>query len=294
MDAVGGLLLVVAAGLAIYANNSDFSAAYQAFLAIPFAIHLGDFGLNKPLILWINDGLMALFFVLVGLEIKREVLYGRLSSKAKAALPLAGAVGGMAIPALVFLAFNYGYAENLRGWAIPTATDIAFAIGILALLGNRVPPGLKIFLLALAVIDDLGAIIIIAVFYTANLSFTALGIAAICVTILVAMNRFGIKKLPFYFIIGAVLWVAVLKSGVHATIAGVVFALTIPIDGKTENHKSPLEWLEHQMHAWVNFLIMPIFAFANAGVSLTGLSWEVMLAPLPLGIAAGLFFGKLG
>jgi len=294
MDAFGGILLVIAAGLAIYANNSHFSTAYQAFLSIPFAIHLGDFGLDKPLLLWINDGLMALFFVLVGLEIKREVLYGRLSSKTKSALPLAGAIGGMAVPALVYLVFNFSTVENLRGWAIPTATDIAFAIGILALLGNRVAPGLKIFLLALAVIDDLGAILIIAIFYTADLSFAALGVAALCVAALVALNRFGVKKLNFYFIFGAILWVAVLKSGIHATIAGVIFALTIPIDGKTKSHKSPLEFLEHQMHAWVNFLIMPIFAFANAGISLVGLNLEAMLAPLPLGIAAGLFFGKQG
>jgi NhaA family Na+:H+ antiporter len=294
MDAFGGMLLVAAAALAIYAENSDWSPLYQAFLSTPFAIHLGEFGLEKPLILWINDGLMALFFLLVGLEIKREVAYGRLSTRAKAALPLAGALGGMVAPALVFIAFNFGSADNMQGWAIPMATDIAFALGILALLGTRAPTGLKIFLLALAVIDDLGAILIIAFFYTANLSLPALGLAAACVAVLIAMNRFGIKHLPFYFIIGAVLWVAVLKSGVHATIAGVVLALTIPIEGKTEESKSPLEWLEHQLHAWVNFLIMPIFAFANAGVSLSGLGWGELLAPLPLGIACGLFIGKLG
>jgi len=291
-DAAGGLLLLLAAALAIFLDNSAFAPLYDALLSTPFSIRLGSAGLDKPLLLWINDGLMALFFVLVGLEIKREILVGRLSSPRRAALPVIAAVGGMAAPALVFVLFNLGAPENLAGWAIPTATDIAFAIGVLALLGPRVPPGLKIFLMALAVIDDLGAIVIIALFYTADLSAVALSIAAACIVLLVALNRLHVARLTPYALIGAVLWVAVLKSGVHATLAGVVVALAIPARGHGPDDSSPLERLEHCLHGWVNFFIMPVFAFANAGVPLAGIGLSDLLSPLTLGIGLGLFFGK--
>ncbi len=293
-DAVGGVLLLAAAALAIVLDNSALSGVYDSLLATHFSVRLGAAGLDKPVLLWINDGLMALFFVLVGLEIKREFLSGSLSTPRRAALPLIAAVGGMAAPALVYLLFNAGSPENLRGWAIPTATDIAFAVGILALLGSRVAPGLKIFLLALAVIDDLGAIVIIALFYTADLSLTALSVAGVCLVLLTGMNLARVTRLTPYALVGAVLWVAVLKSGVHATLAGVAVALAIPARGRDDADHSPLERLEHRLHGWVTFLIMPLFAFANAGVSLNGLNWGDLLAPLPLGIGFGLFLGKQG
>ncbi|WP_337996096.1 Na+/H+ antiporter NhaA [Oleispirillum naphthae] len=291
-DAAGGLLLLLAAALAIFLDNSAFAPLYDALLATPFSVRLGEAGLDKPLLLWINDGLMALFFVLVGLEIKREILVGRLSSPRRAALPVIAAVGGMGAPALVFVLFNLGSPENLGGWAIPTATDIAFAIGVLALLGPRVPPGLKIFLMALAVIDDLGAIVIIALFYTAGLSTVALSVAAACIVLLAALNRLHVTRLTPYALVGAVLWVAVLKSGVHATLAGVVVALAIPARGHAPEDPSPLERLEHRLHGWVNFFIMPVFAFANAGVPLAGVGLADLLSPLTLGIGLGLFLGK--
>jgi len=240
---------------------------------------------------WINDGLMAVFFLLVGLEIKREVVGGELSTRAKAALPVIAAIGGMLGPAVVYAAINHGDAVTMRGWAIPTATDIAFALGIMALLGNRVPAVLKIFLTALAVIDDLGAILIIAVFYTADLSITALLAAAACIAVLIAMNRFGVRAITFYLIVGLILWVSVLKSGVHATMAGVITALAIPADAGAQD-KSPLLRLEHALHPAVTYFILPLFAFANAGVAVADMTRDAILHPVTLGIVLGLFLGK--
>ncbi len=292
LEASAGLVLMGMAVLALIANNTLFSAVYTDFLALPVSVQIGALDISKPLVLWINDGLMAIFFFLVGLEIKREVLEGELSSFDKASLPLFAAVGGIVGPALIFVMFNQGDAYALKGWAIPAATDIAFALGILALVGSRVPISLKIFLLAIAIIDDLAAIIIIAIFYTQDLSVMALGLAAVGTIGLIVLNRMGVKRITPYALIGLVIWVCVLKSGVHATLAGVVTALAIPLQGKTKESPSPLHRAEHGLHIWVAFLILPLFAFANAGVSLAGIKLDDLLAPIPLGIAAGLFIGK--
>lgn len=281
-----------AALLALFANNTFLSPLYGALLSTPVVVQIGALEIAKPLVLWINDGLMAIFFFLVGLEIKREVMQGELSSFDKAALPIFAAIGGMAAPALIYASFNWGDPETIRGWAIPAATDIAFALGILALLGARAPVSLKIFLLAVAIIDDLGAIVIIALFYTADLSLTALGLAAAGFVGLLALNMLGIKRVTPYVLIGAFMWVCVLKSGVHATLAGVLTALVIPMQGRTPEAQSPLHRVEHDLHPWVAFMVLPIFAFANAGVSFQGLSLGAILAPVPLGIALGLFLGK--
>ena len=289
-DTLGGLLLMAAALVALVVSNSPLSGYYSEFLDIPVAVSVASFSIDKSLLLWVNDGLMAIFFFLVGLEIKREVLEGKLSSLDKATLPLVAAVGGMAVPALVFFAINSGTPENLAGWAIPAATDIAFALGILALLGPTVPAALKIFLLGIAIIDDLGAILAIAIFYTNELSTESLIVSAVGMAILLAMNRLGVRQVAPYALIGLVVWAGVLKSGVHATLAGVLVALVIPIRDK--NGGSPLGRVEHGLFPWVSFFIMPLFAFANAGVSLNGLSFGDLLAPLPLGIALGLFLGK--
>ncbi len=292
LESAAGMILMLAAALAIVANNTLFSHWYSGFLSTPMAIQVGALEIAKPLLLWINDGLMAVFFLLVGLEIKREILEGELSSFDKAILPILAAVGGMAGPALIYAGLNWGDPETIRGWAIPAATDIAFALGILALLGTRAPVSLKIFLLAIAIIDDLGAIIIIALFYTADLSVQALALAALGFVGLVALNRMGVKRIAPYILVGLFMWVCVLKSGVHATLAGVLTALAIPIMPRKETGQSPLHKLEHGLHPWVAFLILPVFAFANAGVDLRGLSVEALLAPVPLGIALGLFIGK--
>jgi len=270
--------------------NSSLSAHYAAFLNIPVAVTAGPLSIDKPLLLWVNDGLMAIFFFLVGLEIKREVLEGQLSSLDRAALPLVAAVGGMAVPALVYLAVNAGTPGNIVGWPIPAATDIAFALGILALLGPAVPTALKVFLLGIAIIDDLGAILAIAILYTEGLSTESLAFGGAGLAILLAMNRFGVRQIAPYALVGLIIWVGVLKSGVHATLAGVLVALTVPMRDKVGD--SPLERVEHGLYPWVSYFIMPVFAFANAGVSLSGLSFAHLLAPLPLGIALGLFVGK--
>jgi len=292
LESSGGIILMIAALLALFANNTFLSPVYGALLSTPVVVQVGALEIAKPLLLWINDGLMAVFFFLVGLEIKREVLQGELSSFDKAALPIFAAIGGMAAPALVYASFNWGDAETLRGWAIPAATDIAFALGILALLGARAPVSLKIFLLAVAIIDDLGAIVIIAMFYTADLSLAALGLAGAGFAGLLALNRLGVKRVTPYVLIGAFMWVCVLKSGVHATLAGVLTALVIPIQGHTPAAQSPLHRVEHDLHPWVAFMVLPIFAFANAGVSFEGLSFGALLAPAPIGIALGLYLGK--
>jgi NhaA family Na+:H+ antiporter len=294
MEAAGGILLVAAAVLAIVLANSPAGPLYTTLLEAPVAIQAGALVIAKPLILWINDGLMAIFFLLVGLEIKREVLEGELSSTAKAGLPAVAAVGGAAVPALFYLLVSWSDPAARAGWAIPAATDIAFALGVLALLGSRAPSSLKLFLLALAIIDDLGAIIIIALFYSTDLSVTALGLAALGVAALVALNLAGVTRIAAYVLVGVFLWVCVLKSGVHATLAGVVTAFAVPLRTSPEASPKapPLHHLEHILHPWVAFGIMPVFAFANAGVSLAGLSPGSLLEPVPLGIALGLFLGK--
>ena len=290
-EAAPGLLLMLAAVLALLANNSILAPFYSAFLDVPIAVQIGALEIAKPLLLWVNDGLMAVFFFVVGLEIKREIVEGRLSSLDRAALPLVAAFGGIAVPALVFVGINLDSPLTLNGWAIPAATDIAFALGILALLGKGVPVSLKVFLLAVAIIDDLAAIVIIAAFYTADVSLASLAIGGVGMAVLITLNRMGVLRLAPYVLIGIVMWVAVLKSGVHATLAGVLIALTIPLR-VPEGVKSPLKAAEHGLHPWVAFMVLPVFAFVNAGVSLDGLSFAALLAPLPLGIAAGLFIGK--
>jgi NhaA family Na+:H+ antiporter len=291
-EAAGGVLLMLAAAAALVLDNSPLDFLYDAILTTPVAVQVGGLAIDKPLLLWINDGLMAVFFFLVGLEIKRELLEGRLSRWNQAALPVVAAIGGMAMPALIYAAVNHGDAVALQGWAIPAATDIAFALGALALLGSRVPVALKVFLLALAIIDDLGAIVIIALFYTADLSLSSLAIAAVCTAILIGFNRAGVRRTAPYVLVGMIMWVCVLKSGVHATLAGVVVALTIPLRSGRGDEPSPLHRLEHALVPWVAFLVMPVFAFANAGVNLSTMAPADLLAPIPLGIALGLFVGK--
>lgn len=289
-ESAGGLTLFAAAALALFAINSPLAALYSELWRTPVEVRVGALEIAKPLLLWVNDGLMAIFFFLIGLEVKREIIAGELSSLDKAALPIVAAVGGMAVPAAVFVAINWNTAENFRGWAIPAATDIAFALGVLALLGNRVPAALKVLLLAIAIIDDIGAIIIIALFYTAALSTTALALAAAGAAVLLVMNRAGVERPSAYVLVGMFLWVCVLKSGVHATLAGVVTALAVPLS--SQSGASPLQKLEHQLHPWVAFMVLPLFAFANAGVSLSGIDVADFFAPLPLGIALGLLLGK--
>ncbi|WP_085683281.1 MULTISPECIES: Na+/H+ antiporter NhaA [unclassified Pseudomonas] len=291
LEAASGLLLIAAAILALIINNSPLSWLYTGLLDTPVVAQIGALKIAKPLLLWINDGLMALFFLLIGLEVKREVLDGQLSKPSQIVLPGAAAIGGMLVPALIYWFLNRDNPAALDGWAIPTATDIAFALGVLALLGKRVPVSLKLFLMTLAIIDDLGAIVIIAIFYSGELSTLSLGLAAACIAALVAMNRLGVVKLGPYMIIGLILWVCVLKSGVHATLAGVTLAFCIPL--RTRNAEpSPLLTLEHALHPWVAYGILPLFAFANAGLSLTGVTAESFTHHVPMGIAVGLLLGK--
>ena len=297
LEATGGLFLMVTAVLALVVANSPLAIYYAALLDIPLEIRIGTFGIAKPLLLWINDGLMAVFFFLIGMELKREVVEGHLSSLRRASLPAFAAVGGMVAPAAFYAAFNWGDAVAMRGWAIPTATDIAFALGVLSLLGKRVPAALKAFLLSVAIFDDLGAIIVIALFYTSKLSLLSLVISAVLIFGLACLNRLGITRPAAYFLIGLPLWVAVLKSGVHATLAGVVLAMFIPLrvpENSDSSHtpKSLLRHLEHTLHPWVAFGVLPVFAFANAGVSIIDLSITDMLHSVPLGIVTGLFLGK--
>jgi len=291
LEAASGLPLIAAAVLALIVNNSPLSYLYSGLLDVPVAVQVGALNIAKPLLLWINDGLMALFFLLIGLEVKREVVDGHLSKPSQVILPATAAVGGMVIPALLYWFINRDNPAAVAGWAIPTATDIAFALGVLALLGKRVPVSLKLFLMTLAIIDDLGAIIVIALFYSGTLSSVSLLLAAACLVVLMAMNRLGVVKLGPYMIVGLILWVCVLKSGVHATLAGVALALCIPL--RTRNAEtSPLLSLEHALHPWVAYAILPLFAFANAGVSLAGMTVESFTHPVPMGIAVGLLLGK--
>lgn len=292
LETSAGFVLMAVALFALIANNSPLSGFYSSFLSTPVEVQFGNFEIAKPLLLWINDGLMAIFFFLVGLEIKNEVMEGELSTFDKASLPLFAAVGGILAPAAIYVFFNYSDPVLIQGWAIPAATDIAFALGILALVGSRVPVSLKILLLAVAIIDDLAAIIIIALFYTQDLSLVALGWGGIGTAVLFAMNRMGVMRITPYALVGVFVWACVLKSGVHATLAGVITALAIPLRAKDPEQSSPLHRAEHGLHIWVAFLILPLFAFANAGVSLKGVSFSDLLAPMPLGIALGLFVGK--
>ncbi|MGC0993631.1 Na+/H+ antiporter NhaA [Pantoea agglomerans] len=290
-DASNGVMLIVAAVAAmILANTAATAQGYQALLNEPVQIRFGALDISKNLLLWINDALMALFFLVIGLEVKRELMVGELASRDKAIFPVIAAIGGMALPALIFLFFNHGDEIARNGWAIPTATDIAFALGVLALLGSRVPVALKVFLMALAIIDDLGAIVIIALFYTSDLSVLSLCVAACAIVVLALLNRFNVRKISIYILVGIVLWTAVLKSGVHATLAGVIVGFFVPLE-KKEGH-SPAEHLAHGLMPWVNWMILPLFAFANAGISLAGITLSDVLSPEPSGIILGLLIGK--
>ncbi len=292
LEAASGILLLIAAILAMIAVNTSADVWYDALLGIPVAIQFGEFEIAKPLLLWINDGLMAIFFFLIGLEVKRELLAGELSEPSRVVLPVIAAVGGMAVPAAIYSVINWGDPVAMKGWAIPSATDIAFALGVLALLGSRVPQTLKLFLMTLAIIDDLGAIVIIALFYTADLSIMSLLVAVASVAVLFGLNRKGVLSLTPYLLVGFVLWAAVLKSGVHATLAGVLVAFFIPFKKEPGETQTQLEKLEHDLHSTVAYGILPLFAFANAGVAFDGISVDTFFHPVPLGIAAGLFFGN--
>ena len=293
-ESSAGIILIMVTIAALLLQNGPLSSYYTSFLHTPVEIRFGDLQIAKPLLLWVNDGLMAVFFFMIGLEVKREVMEGHLSSVRQVTLPAIAAVGGMVVPALVFLLFNAGNEFAMNGWAIPTATDIAFALGILSLLGPRVPVSLKIFLMALAIIDDLGAIIIIALFYTTELSTTSIIIASIALATLFIFNRMKVTKQSLYIVVGIVLWVSVLKSGVHATLAGVALAFMIPLYSEDERGQSfsMLKTMEHGLHNWVAFFILPLFAFVNAGVDLRGISVEQIAGPVPMGIMLGLFIGK--
>ena len=292
-EAASALPLLAAAILALVVANSPLADAMHHLLDTKLGFSYGVLDLAKPLHLWINDGLMAAFFLLVGLEIKREVAEGELSRPSQVALPIAGALGGMIVPGLIYVGLNWGNPVALRGWAIPAATDIAFSLGVLAALGSRVPLALKVFLTTLAIVDDLGAIVIIAAFYTNQLSFQAMALAGACIAGLAILNRAGVRRLAPYLLVGVGLWVSVLESGVHATVAGVVLAMFIPLKsaGEAEGARPAIR-LEHALKPWSAWFIMPVFAFANAGLSLAGLSLASLVEPLPLGIVAGLFLGK--
>ncbi len=290
LESAGGILLLAAAVVAMLVANSPLAALYDSLLDTTVAIQVGALSINKPLLLWINDGLMAVFFFLIGLEIKREVMEGELSSPSQIILPGMGALGGMVVPAAIYVWLNWGDPIALDGWAIPVATDIAFALALLSMFGSRVPTMLKVFLLTLAIFDDLAAIIIIAIFYSGDISLNALFIGAFALVSAVVMNRIGVTRVSAYILLGVVLWIAVLKSGVHATLAGVLIALCIPM--RDEQGKSPLKELEHDLHGPVAFAILPIFAFANAGLSLSGMSVDDVTHPVTLGVISGLLVGK--
>lgn len=293
-DTAGGVLLIIAAIMAMIVANSPLSPYYNMLIETPVVTSVGSFQIAKPLLLWINDGLMALFFLAVGLELKREMIEGELSEPKKMILPLLGAIGGMVVPALIYIAFNYQDPVAISGWAIPTATDIAFALGVLMLLGKGVPVGLKMFLVSLAIFDDIGAIVIIALFYSSELSITALMVSAVVILLLYIMNKRGVTEITSYAILGLILWIAILKSGVHATLAGVILSFFIPLktSKKDDLVRSPLKQLERNLDRTVTFFILPLFAFTNASVILSNVTFESLLHPIPLGVALGLFIGK--
>ena len=292
LESAGGVILMAAAALALVAANTGAASLYAHFVDTPVEVRVGGLQIAKPLFLWVNDGLMAIFFFLVGLELKREFLEGELSRPANVLLPAIGAVGGIVVPVAIFVALNHGDPQAMRGWAIPAATDIAFALGILTLLGSRVPVSLKVFLVSLAIFDDLGAIVIIAIFYSADLSTEALIVAAVCLLALTLMNRRQVMSVSSYVVVGIIMWIAVLKSGVHATLAGVALAAFIPMRDPDDDNHSPLRELEHDLHQLVAFGVLPMFAFVNAGIDLSGVGLDSLLHSVPLGIAAGLFVGK--
>ena len=292
LESAGGILLMVTAALAIIVANTPLEPYYALLLDTPVEIRIGALEIAKPLLLWINDGLMAVFFFLVGLELKRELVEGELADKRNIILPGAGAIGGMAIPALIYVYFNINDPSAMSGWAIPAATDIAFALGILSLLGKRVPTSIKIFLTSLAIFDDIGAILIIAIFYTSKISITALIVLAFCIPVLALLNKKNVESKSLYIVVGLVMWVAMLKSGVHATLAGIILAMFIPMNSTKTPGYSPLKDLENDLHSAVAFFVLPVFAFANAGINLSGVGTEQLLHNVPMGIAAGLFVGK--
>ena len=292
MESAGGIVLMGAAVLAMIVANTPLKEYYDLLLEVPVEVRVGALQIAKPLILWVNDGLMAVFFFLVGLELKREIVEGELSKPANVLLPALGAVGGIVVPVAIYIWFNKGDPAGMQGWAIPAATDIAFALGILMLLGSRVPLSLKVFLVSLAIFDDLGAIAIIALFFTYELSMLALLVAGACLAVLTLMSWRKVSAVSSYVLVGVVMWIAVLKSGVHATLAGVVLAAFIPMRDANDPGHSPLRELEHDLHHVVAFGVLPIFAFVNAGISFAGVRMGDLLHPVPLGIAAGLFIGK--
>ncbi len=292
LESASGILLMFAAVLAMVFANTALAPYYELLLSTPVEIRVGGLEIAKPLLLWVNDGLMAVFFFLVGLELKRELIEGELSNKRNIILPGLGAIGGMVFPAAIYIYFNFDDPVAIEGWAIPAATDIAFALGILSLLGSRVPISIKIFLTSLAIFDDIGAILIIAFFYTSKISLTALVVVGCCIPILMAFNKKNIISKSPYILIGIIMWVATLKSGVHATLAGVVLAMLIHIGSKTDPDISPLKEMEHDLHSIVAYFILPVFAFANAGINLTGIGMKELLHDVPKGIALGLFVGK--
>jgi NhaA family Na+:H+ antiporter len=291
-EAASGFILVFAAVVAMIMANSPLNSFYNGLLEIPVSVRFGGFEIAKPLILWVNDGLMAIFFFLVGLEIKREILGGNLSSPAQITLPAVAAIAGIAFPALIYVWFNSHDPVAIRGWAIPSATDIAFAVGVFTIFGKSLPLSLKLFLLSVAIFDDIGAIVIIALFYSQDLSTTSLAVAISGLVVLFLLNRFQVRTQAAYILVGVVVWAAVLKSGVHATLAGFALAWFIPMTVKNEDGHPMLEHMEHKLHPWVGFFVLPIFAFANAGVSFIGASLDNIFNPITLGIAAGLFIGK--
>jgi NhaA family Na+:H+ antiporter len=292
LESAGGILLVIAAALALICANSPLYDVYQQVLNTRVAVIIGALQLDKSLLHWINDGMMAVFFLLVGLEIKREALEGELSSREQIMLPTIAAIGGLIVPALIYLAIVGDEGSARNGWAIPTATDIAFALGVLALLGSRAPLTLKVFVTAIAIIDDIAAIIVIAIFYSDDLSMTSLLLAGGAFVVMLIVNRRGVTRIAPYILLGVLMWIFMIKSGVHATLAGVLTALAIPLRMKSHEQASPAKHLEHSLHPWVAFGILPVFAFANAGVSFAGMELKSLYDPIPLGIATGLFFGK--
>ena len=292
LESAGGIFLMLSALLAIVFANTNLEPYYRMFLSTPVEIRIGELEIAKPLLLWINDGLMAVFFFMIGLELKRELLEGELSDIKNIILPGIGAIGGMLMPALIYLYLNSDDSIATKGWAIPAATDIAFALGVLALLGSRVPASIKIFLTSLAIFDDLGAILIIALFYTSKISITSLAVAALCIPVLYVFNRCNITSKSPYILVGVIMWVAMLKSGVHATLSGIILAMFIPLYSKLEPTTSPLKSMESDLHSVVAFFVLPVFAFANAGINFRGMSFAQVFHDVPIGIAFGLFFGK--
>jgi len=291
-ESSAGFLLVCSSLLAIVMVNTPANGLYELLIDTPVTIQIGTFILAKPLLLWVNDGLMTLFFVLIGLELKRKFLEGELSNTKKILLPAFGAIGGLIFPVMIYICFNFNNPSAIKGWGIPAATDIAFALAILSLLGSRVPASLKEFLTSLAIFDDIGLIIIIAFFYTSNISLFAFLVALGCLMVLLLFNWCGISETSLYVVVGVIMWAAVLKSGVHATLAGVLFAMFIPMKSKEDRRISPLKAMEHDLHATVAFVILPVFAFCNSGIIIDGLTIETLSHSVPLGISLGLFFGK--